>query len=193
LQRAVYALLEGMSVNALATRSGVRESGIRKFLTTPGATMTHNTLKKLAEGAGVELHTLVGLNASRKALLVGKIGAGALVQLFPGEGMQGFVEEIDIPPGIEVDGEIEALEIEGDSMRPLEEGWLVFYQKGDFRPPSELLGRLCVVRLKDGAVLLKKLARGYEPGCFNLTSWNAETIEDVEVESATPVLNIALR
>jgi len=187
LQRAVYALLEGTSINALAKKSGLAENTIRKFVTTPGATMTHDTLKKLADGAGVPLQALVGLRGPQKATLVGKVGAGAVVQIFPGAVEQGIAEEIDIPIGMDLDGPVEALEIEGDSMRPFESGWKVFYRPGNARHPSELLGQLCVVRLKDGTMLLKKLHRGYEPGRYNLVSWNADPIEDVEIEAAIKV------
>jgi hypothetical protein len=165
LQRAVYALLEGTSINALAKKAGLRESGIRKFLTTEGATITHDTLKKLANAKGIAVQSLVG---SGKAKLVGRIGAGAVVQLFPGDSEQGFLEDVDIPPGTDTQGEVEALEIEGDSMRPLKAGWRVFFERGGYRPPSELLGQLCVVKLKDGVILLKEVQRGYEPGRFNL-------------------------
>jgi hypothetical protein len=190
LQRAVYALLEGTSINELAKKAGVAESGVRKFLTTTGATITHDTLKKLANAKGIPLQSLLG---SGKAKLVGKIGAGAVVQLFPGDADQGFAEEIDIPPGLDTQGEVEALEIEGDSMRPLKAGWRVFFAKGDFRPPAELIGQLCVVKLKSGVILLKEVSRGYEQGRFNLTSWNADPINDEEVVAATPVLSIVPR
>jgi len=187
LQRAVYALLDTFSINGLAQKAGLRESGIRKFLTTPGATLRYETVKKLADGAGVPLQSLVGLEGPQKAILVGKVGAGAVVQIFPGVVEQGIAEEIDIPLGMDIEGPVEALEIEGDSMRPFEAGWKVFYRPSNARHPSELLGQLCVLRLKDGTMLLKKLHRGYEPGRYNLVSWNADPIEDVEIEAAIKV------
>lgn len=78
-------------------------------------------------------------------------------------------------------------------MRPIRDGWLVYYRRdADGVDESACLNHLCVVRVDDGRTLLKELKRGYTPGRYNLHSWaaGAELIEDVTVEWASPVMAI---
>ena len=120
------------------------------------------------------------------ASAVGYVGGGA--EVFPiddypvGDGM----EEIEIPPGVPVNAVL--VIVRGDSMRPRYfDGEYLFYLR-DQRPPSELVGRECVVKLQDGRAFVKVLRNGSRKGRFNLESWNADLIEDQAVEWAAPVI-----
>jgi phage repressor protein C with HTH and peptisase S24 domain len=79
-----------------------------------------------------------------------------------------------------------AVVIRGSSMLPVfEDGDLVGYHR-EGRPPDQVVGRTCVLRLADGRVFIKKLRRGSQTGLFTLTSPSADDIEDVAVEWAAP-------
>jgi hypothetical protein len=83
-----------------------------------------------------------------------------------------------------------AVEVEGDSMLPIEEGWLLFYTRNYDGVPVECLGKLCVVQLADeGARYVKRVKLGRKPGVFNLYSTNAREMEDMPLLWAAPVLD----
>jgi len=119
------------------------------------------------------------------------IGAGA--ELFPvDDHAQGAgLEMVDPPPG--VSGPCVAAKIRGDSMHPLRDGWLVFWVRDHEGVSQNCIGQLCVCQVKDGPTLLKELHRGSHPGVFTLTSWNAPPRPDLEIEWASPVLDIRPR
>lgn len=80
-----------------------------------------------------------------------------------------------------------AVEVRGDSMGSFFEQWLVFYD--DVRSPvtPDLYGRICVVGLADGRVLVKKIRRGGQPGLYHLLGQYGDPILDVPVEWAARV------
>lgn len=99
--------------------------------------------------------------------------------------------EIDAPPGVD---DCIAAEIKGDSMYPLGEHWVIFYAN----PPSagvreDCVGKLCIVQIENGSLLVKMLRRGNRKGLWTLESWNAATREDVRLAWAAPVLDIRPR
>jgi phage repressor protein C with HTH and peptisase S24 domain len=193
LQRAVYALLENRSGSELAELAGIREGTLRRFLTTPGANMRNDTIQKLAEATGKTIAELLSYKSKPRARLVGRVGAGAVVFMFPGDAAQGDHELIDTPQGIDPEDDLEALEIDGDSMRPFKPGWRVFYRRSEFQPADTMIGKLCVVKVRDGALLIKEVYRGHDVGTYTLTSWNADPINDVHIVAAAPVLTIVPR
>lgn len=119
--------------------------------------------------------------------VVGIVGAGAEVLPFDDYPAGGGLEHVDAPPGGE--GTV-ALRIQGESQYPLQEGWLIFYREGNQGVQQECLGKLCVVKVADGATLLKTLRHGTKRGRFRLESWNAPPREDVKLEWAARVIDI---
>jgi transcriptional regulator with XRE-family HTH domain len=119
--------------------------------------------------------------------LVGKVGAGAEI-IRPDEGVHlgdSFLPD-DLPPG-------NVAEISGDSQYPLQDGWLIVYGP-EYQGISEAcIGKLCVVGVKEGPILLKTLKRGSRKGVWRLESWNAPPREDVELQWAARVISIRLR
>lgn len=116
--------------------------------------------------------------------VVGYVGAGGSIVF--GEG-QGPFEEAEMPPG-GTSKDTVAVVVRGDSMAPqLEDGWLVYYGAETLQPTDDLYNRLCVVRLSDGRVLIKKLLRGRGPGLYDLYSVNASPLLDQRVEWAARV------
>jgi phage repressor protein C with HTH and peptisase S24 domain len=117
----------------------------------------------------------------RVTKLLGKVGAGA--EVFPlGDGAE---EEIDLAPGAPL--QAVAVTVEGDSMYPrYYHGEKLFYVR-DGTPPAELIGKECVIQLKNGGMLVKTLRKGSKPGLYNLESWNATVRSDERVEWAAAV------
>lgn len=137
---------------------------------------------------------LTGKGGTRRkplAPVVGEVGAGAEVFPFDDFPQGGGIEMVDAPPG--EDGCV-AVKIKGDSQYPLQEGWLIFYRRLDSGVDERnCLGKLCVVKINDGATMLKTLRRGTSKHHYRLESWNAPPREDVVLEWASPVLDIRPR
>jgi len=84
-----------------------------------------------------------------------------------------------------------AVRIKGESMRPMKEGWLMFFRKSDSGVPTECRDQLCVVKIaNDGPMMVKELRWTKTPYLYNLLSWNAEPIEDVAPDWAAKVIDI---
>lgn len=97
----------------------------------------------------------------------------------------GHLDEVPAPDG--ASEETVAVEIRGDSLGSFFDRWLVYYD--DVRRPitSDLIGKLCVVGLEDGRILIKKVTRSKSRGLFHLFSQTEEPILDVALEWAARV------
>lgn len=129
---------------------------------------------------------------SRPVPVVGYIGAGEMILSVDDHPVGVGFDVAPRPPDVPHD-DLVALRVRGESMRPIRDGWLVYYRRdADGVDENACLNRLCVVRVDDGRTLLKELKRGYTPGRYNLHSWaaGAELIEDVSVVWASPVMAI---
>jgi len=115
--------------------------------------------------------------------VVGYVGAGATAHFYAVS--QGGLDDVPAPDG-STDRTV-AVEIRGDSLGPLFDRWLAFYD--DVRSPivTELLGQLCVVGLADDRVLIKRVRRG-RGKTFDLFSQSKENdVLGVEVAWAARV------
>jgi DNA-binding XRE family transcriptional regulator len=84
-----------------------------------------------------------------------------------------------------------AVEIRGDSLGALFDRWLVFYDDVHRPVTADQVGKLCVVGLLDGRILIKKVQRSRaRQGLFHLFSNTEAPILDVEIEWAAKVLNM---
>jgi len=124
-----------------------------------------------------------------KVPVAGYVGAGAKTHFYAVA--QGGLDEVDAPEGSTPD--TVSVEIRGDSLGTFFDRWLVFYD--DVRRPvtPDLLGKLCVVGLDDGRVLIKKLQRSRSQDLFNLVSQTEAPILDVAVEWAAKVKSMMPR
>jgi SOS-response transcriptional repressor LexA len=116
--------------------------------------------------------------------MVGYVGAGASATMF--NASQEELDRVEAPRSYTA--QTVAVKVVGDSMLPMaEDGWLLYYD--DRREPvtDDLIGRLCVVGLRNGTTLVKRLRRGNEPGRFTLISTNAGVMENVPIEWAAKV------
>jgi len=113
----------------------------------------------------------------------GYVGAGAEVTPILHDDHNGLdAVEVDFP----IPEGTGAVIIRGDSQMPVfEDGDLVGYHR-EGRPPNDLIGKMCIVRLADGRMFIKKIRRGSTDGVFTLVSSNAADIDDVVIEWAAP-------
>jgi phage repressor protein C with HTH and peptisase S24 domain len=124
-----------------------------------------------------------------KVPVAGYVGAGAETHFYAVA--QGGLDEIDAPEGSTPD--TVAVEIRGDSLGTFFDRWLVFYDDVRREVTPDLLGKLCVVGLDDGRVLIKKLQRSRSQGLFNLVSQTEAPIVDVAIEWAAKVKSLMPR
>lgn len=124
-----------------------------------------------------------------KIPVAGYVGAGAETHFYAVS--QGGLDEIDAPDGSTPD--TVAVEIRGDSLGAFFDRWLVFYDDVRREVTPDLLGKLCVVGLDDGRVLIKKLQRSRSQGLFNLVSQTEAPILDVAIEWAAKVKSMMPR
>lgn len=115
--------------------------------------------------------------------LVGYVGAGAAAHYYAVA--QGALDDVPAPDDSTPD--TVAVEVRGESLGPLFDRWLVFYDRVQRPVTPDLIGKLCVVGLADERILIKKIRAGRK-GRFRLLSTPPEPpIEDAEVEWAAPV------
>jgi transcriptional regulator with XRE-family HTH domain len=113
--------------------------------------------------------------------IVGHVGAGA--ELYFGDG-QGPFGDVVPPPG---SGEsVVAAQVRGDSLGPFN-GWFAYFDERRDEPTPALIGKLCVVGLFDGRVLIKRIALGRHPKRFDLWGAGGEPLQDQALSWAAPV------
>ena len=121
--------------------------------------------------------------------LVGYVGAGAEAHFYSSadDGL-GLVPAPDDATETTV-----AVEIRGTSLGALFERWLVYYD--DVRTPvtHDLYGRLCVVGLPNGKVLVKQIKPSKAEGLFHLVSNTEDTMFDQAVDWAARVTSMVPR
>lgn len=174
---------------ALAKATGVSQQLISQLET--GKNFSTTELPALARALGVRVSDIdedyaetAGADPGlpRVVNLVGYVAAGA--QAHFGDG-QGPFDEVDAPDG--ATDKTVAVEIRGESLGALFDQWLVFYDDVHDPPRRELIGKLCVVGLSDGRILVKKLIKGQLPKTFTLLSNVEPPIHDVYVDWAARV------
>lgn len=122
--------------------------------------------------------------------VAGYVGAGASAHYYAVS--QGDLDRVPAPPDSDV--HTVAVEIKGDSIGPLFNQWLIFYD--DVRSPvtPDLIGRLCVVGLTDDRVVVKKIRKSKTAGLFDLISNDdRENITGVKIVWAARVKHMAPR
>jgi len=118
--------------------------------------------------------------------VVGYVSAGAEIFSVDDHIKGAGIDYVPAPPG-GLSKSAVAVIVRGDSMIPVfEDGDTIFYDslcEGDF---THLIGKSCVVRLKDGRTFVKKLQ--HSGGQYWLYSHNAEPIVAPEIEWVAKVL-----
>jgi DNA-binding XRE family transcriptional regulator len=127
------------------------------------------------------------LPADRTVPLVGYVGAGAEAHF----SASGELDRVAAPEGSTED--TVAVEIRGESLGSFFDRWLIFYDQVRRPVTADLVGKLCVVGLEDGRILVKKIQRSRSRGLFHLISQTEGPILDVAIEWAARVKNMVPR
>lgn len=146
---------------------------------------TREDVQRVADALGIdpvqlEVPSASGERADRQpptVPVVGYVQAGAEAILFA-EG-QGPFDEVPAPHN--ATAKTVALQSRGESLGPLLSEWLVYYD--DVRSPitADMYGRLCVLGLPDGRVVVKQLKPAGGGERFHLISQNEGPMLDQEV------------
>lgn len=118
----------------------------------------------------------------RTVPIIGHVAAGASLVF---DAQSQFLDEADAP-----DGSTEstvAVEVFGESLGPIFNRWLVFYDDVHSPVTPDQIGKLCVVGVRGGGAVVKKLMRGQLPGKYNLVSNLDPPMYDIDVEWAARV------
>lgn len=173
---------KGIKAKPLSKAAGKGETFIRDFFEADDLKI--GNLHRVANALEVTISDIIG---SGLVPVSGRVGAGGSV-IFE-EAEDGFAPR---PPGIS--GEVEALEVSGDSMLPRYSSGDIVYIARDHDGVLEVdIGEYCAVRLTSGETYVKQLSRGSRPGYFTLLSLNAEPIPDVELAWAAPIIFVLPR
>lgn len=157
---------------------GMLERGERK--------LTVEWMNRLAPALGCLPSDLLEDAPPRLIPVVGYVGAGAEIfsidDHLPGAGL----EEIE-PPHAGMHPDTVAVKVRGDSMVPVyREGDVVLYDRQvSGHDLKQLVGKDCVVRLKDGRTFLKELH--IADGLYWLHSHNATPMMGVQIDWASKV------
>jgi transcriptional regulator with XRE-family HTH domain len=150
--------------------------------------LTERTIALAARAFGVSEADVIADRAN--VPLVGFVGAGAEAHIYAqGQGPFGEVHAVEGSNDRTV-----AVEIRGDSLGSLFDRALVYYD--DVRRPvtDDLIGKLCVVGLGDGRILIKKIARSKSgPHLYHLAGQYGDPILDTPIEWAARVKSMVPR
>lgn len=143
-------------------------------------------IARAAAAYGVDAGEVV---TDRRAMVpvVGYVGAGSEAHFGTA---QGPMDEAPAPDG--ATPQTVAVEVRGESLGAFFDGWLVFYD--DVRSPitEDLIGRLCVVGLEDGRILVKMVQKNRSGG-FDLFGQFGDPVLDAAIAWAAPVKSFAPR
>lgn len=178
----------GVGQSELARRVGMKPQGIQSIVA--GGVERPRLLREIANALNTTEAYLLGetdddtLEAPRREVrLVGYVGAGAIAHYYADGDDPG--ETVDAPEG--ATEYTVAVEIRGESLGALFEHWLVFYDEVRSPVTTDMIGRLCVVGLEDGRVLVKQIQRSRTDGLHHLISNTEAPILDVVVAWAARV------
>lgn len=130
-----------------------------------------------------------GIGPLAEVPLVGYVGAGAVAHYY--RDTQGDLDMVPAPD--DVTPNTVAVEVRGESLGPLFEHWLVYYDEVRSPVTPDLYGRLCIVWLPDDRVLIKQIRPSKTPGFYHLLSNTEPTMTDVEVSGAARVKSMVPR
>ncbi len=176
----------GLSQEELGAKAGFSKSQISRWEKndrTPNVAQ----FQTIADALEIPVRTLFPLG--KLVPVVGYVGAGHKVfsedAYAKGEGIYKTQCPDELDPNVTV-----ALEVKGDSMLPIQDGWIIFYSRRNNFGQIDVINKLCVVKTNDGDMFIKRVKPGYKVGTYNLISTNADQMENIKLEWAAPVTYI---
>lgn len=181
----------GLKPHPWATKAGIRSSTLYNFLAGKSASLSSDTLQKLAKAAGATVDQVLGGKAPETKVEPHRVPVTALIGVYGRLFAMNETEHIERPVGVPEGVAVLAAKIDGDGLHPIPSGWYVFYEERP-RTPSELVGKLAVVEVKGQSQrLVRQLQKGSTAGLYTLVAWSSGPLADVEVTAAHAVLSIA--
>lgn len=181
----------GLKPHPWATKAGIRSSTLYNFLAGKSASLSSDTLQKLAKVAGCTVDELLEGKSPAKVNLPALVQVTALVGVYGRLFEVDEVKSIERPAGVPDGVEVLAARVDGDGLHPIPAGWHVFYEAKP-RPPVELIGKLAVVAVEGRAErMVRQLQKGSVAGLYTLIAWGSGPMTDIEVKAAHAVLSIA--
>lgn len=176
---------KGLNVAEVARVSNVPQTTLYSFLTREGSSLKATTEARVAAAYATSVDEIFGAATPALVPVMGRVGARA--DVYPFDDATGEpAYRVPVPPMLDPTVEYVAFEIEGLSMPPARPGWVVVFRHQAV-DPAEMIGYPVLVDLEDGRRLFKILRRGYEPGRWNLESWDgSEPIENVRLLACLP-------
>lgn len=177
----------GLTLEQLAELSHISSSYLQR-MEVGERNVSLKSLSRISDALGVGQRELVP-DDGRRVPIVGYVGAGAEMILHS-EG-QGVDENVPAPEG--ATKKTVAAVIRGSSLGELFDQWLVYYDQIRTPPTPDMIGRLCVVGLSDGRILVKKLQRGQLEDTYTLLSNTEPPIYDADLDWAAEVKQMSPR
>lgn len=158
--------------------SGVSYDQLKSLRQGKAQTTNSDDAMLVAEAFGVSLDDFYSgrLDVMSSSIpVVGKVGAGASVDLFDAHQENGEGHyRVACPPQLSPKG-IVAVEVVGDSMAPIYlPGAVLFYSRDSLGVPSEAMGRICICEDSEGLAWVKQIRPGRDEGTFTLVSMNPD-------------------
>lgn len=179
----------GLTQTEFADALGTTQSTVTRW--ERGSIPSGDLLQAIATFANTTVERLLGTDdlaavPGGTIPVVGFVGAGSVVLPYDDFARGDGWDHVERPPFVK--GQVVAVEVRGDSLLPVaEDGWRLVYAGEQTLEESEIINKLCVVKLADGRMLVKRVMRGSKPGRYHLLSTNAPMIENAEVEWASQV------
>lgn len=179
----------GLTQTEFADALGTTQSTVTRW--ERGSIPSGDLLQAIATFANTTVERLLGTDdlaavPGGTIPVVGFVGAGSVVLPYDDFARGDGWDHVERPPFVK--GQVVAVEVRGDSLLPVaEDGWRLIYAGEQTLEESEIINKLCVVKLADGRMLVKRVMRGSKPGRYHLLSTNAPMIENAEVEWASQV------
>lgn len=151
--------------------------------------LSEDWIYRYSRALGVKPEYFLAQNGLPTVPIVGYVGASADERIVyvddhePGGG----IDQVEAPPGAH---EGLALEVRGNSMTPrFFEGDVIFFSRANGEDIKRCHYKDCVVRLRDGRTVLKRVEPGSKKGMLTLRSYNPATplMIDSKIEWVAPV------
>lgn len=133
-------------------------------------------------------HVRAARNAtgSHRIAIIGRVIYIALVEFNPVNSRVEYAPMVDDATAATV-----ALIVEGGAMAPtLDPGWILYYDDNRTPPEAVPMGELCVVRLRDGRTLVRKLSHRSN-GLWTLVTPAGQFERDQDVEWAEEIFHMS--
>lgn len=169
----------GLNAHSLARKAGVTYDAVRNILRGLSINPRIDTIQKIEQALGASLH-----DASGFVPVTGIIGRSGEIMHYE-EPSSRSISMPTLPPTASC-----AMIEDGGLFGLIPSGSYLFFDQEPLASPDEVMGKLCVVILERGNMLIRRIQRGYTSGRYNLLGVHGDLQEDVAIESAHRILCI---